>query len=183
MTSKPTTGEPNLDPIFKSKLQVIKLLALDFDGVLTDGRVYTNEEGIEMVRSSRRDSMGIGILEKNGVEVVVISTEANPVVSARCSKIKVPCFQRVDKTEGKAEILRRVMAEKNLASAQVAYVGDDVNDLAVLKVAGVRLTVADGHPKVQAVCDYVATRKGGDHAVREICDLILEAQGKEIAWH
>lgn len=172
-----------MDMALRSKLEKVRLLALDFDGVMTDGKVYSDQDGREMVRSSRRDSMGTGILQKNGIEVVVISTEANPVVTKRCEKIKVPCFQRVDKTEGKAEVLKRIIAERGLKPEEVAYAGDDVNDLGALAVSGVRITVADGHAEVKAVCDFVATRKGGDHAVREICDLILEAQNKEIAWH
>jgi len=161
------------------KLAKIKLLALDFDGVMTDGFVYVDQDGRERVRCSRRDGMGIGLLKKNEVEVCVISTEKNPVVSARCQKLKIPCEQGIESSNGKGEILRKIMEEKGFSAEEVAYVGDDINDIVPLKMAGVAMTVADGHPLIKPVCHYVAFSRGGDHAVREICDLILKAKNIE----
>jgi len=139
--------------------------------------VYVDEEGREMVCCSRRDGMGIGILQKNGVQVVVISTEANPVVTKRCEKIKVKCWQKIESTNGKLEILQGHAKEVGLAPEEIAFVGDDVNDIAALKFSGVAFTVADGNVLVKEVTDYVTQAKGGDHAVREICELIMEAKG------
>lgn len=162
------------------KFKKIKLLAMDFDGVMTDGMVYINQKGEEMVRCSRKDGLGIEMLRRAGISACVISKEANSVVTARCNKLKIPCWQKVENGEGKAEILKRIMAEQGLFSEEVAYLGDDLNDLEPLKVAGIAITVADGHEAVKKVADYVTKAKGGEHAVREVCELILEIQRKEL---
>ncbi len=157
-------------------LAKIKLLALDFDGVMTDGFVYQDQDGRESVRCSRRDGMGIGILRRSGVGVCVISTEKNPVVSARCQKLKIPCTQGVESSGGKGEVLKRFVKDSGFSMKEVAYVGDDVNDFIPLKLSGIAMTVADGHVLLKKICRYVTKAKGGDHAVREICELILKAK-------
>ena len=164
----------------KDKLSKIKLLATDFDGVMTDGLVYVNQEGQETVRCSRKDGMGVELLKKNGVLVGVISKETNPVVTARCNKLKIPVWPGINTGEGKLESLKRIMKEQNLSIEEVAYVGDDINDLPTLKFAGVALTVADGHPLVREVADYIAKASGWHHAIREIADMILEARGVKL---
>lgn len=168
--------------IFTEKLKHIKLVVTDFDGVHTDGRVWVDENGIESVVCSRKDGLGISMLKKAGIEVHVISKERNPVVSARCKKLDIPFDQGVHDSDGKLEILKRITGERNLAPAQVLYVGDDVNDRASLDFAGVAVTVADGHPSLMEICDYVTLRKGGDHAVREVAEQILMAQGVSISF-
>jgi len=165
------------DEILRRKLAGIKLLACDFDGVMTDGRVYVDQDGRETVRCSRRDGMGITMLQNAGVEVVVISREANPVVTKRCEKIGVKCWSAVETTLGKLGILQAHAAESGLTVDQIAYVGDDVNDIAALNYAGVAFSVADGHRAVQSIADYVTKASGGNHVVREICELIFEAKG------
>lgn len=164
-----------MDKSLEQKLSKIKLLALDFDGVMTDGFVYVDETGKETVRNSRLDSFGIGMLRGAGIKVVVLSTEANRVVSVRCKKLNIKCTQKIDSREGKAEIFKRTLQEENVSADGAAYVGDDVNDLDVFKIAGVKITVADGHRSVIEQADYVTKAKGGDHAVREICELVLAA--------
>ncbi len=161
----------------KDKLSKIKLLATDFDGVMTDGMVYVDQDGHESVRCSRKDGMGVELLKKHGVTIGVLSKETNPVVAARCNKLKIPVWQGIGTGEGKLEILKRIMNEQNLSVEEVAYVGDDINDLPTLKFAGVALTVADGHPLVKAVAHYTAKASGGNHAIREIAEMILEAKG------
>ncbi len=163
----------------KEAKSLIKLLALDFDGVMTDGLVYVDQNGREHVRCSRKDGMGIDLLKKNAIEVCVISTEKNPVVLKRCQKLKIPCTQGIESSDGKGEILKKFVKDKGFNLKEVAYVGDDVNDIVPLKLAGVAITVADGHPVVKQTCHYIASSRGGDHAVREICDLILEAKKVE----
>ncbi len=163
--------------LLKEKFKKIKLLAMDFDGVMTDGTVYVSQEGAETVQCSRKDGLGIEMLKKNGLDAVVISKEINPVVSVRCKKLKIQCVQKVKDSDGKLEILKKILKERKLAGNEVVYIGDDLNDFAVLRYAGVAVTVADGHPKVKAICDYITKAGGGQHAVREICELILEAKG------
>lgn len=159
----------------------VRLVCLDFDGTLTDGMVYVDETGRETVRCSRRDSLGIEMLQAAGVAVCVISKEANPVVAVRCAKMKVRCEQAVTTGEGKAEILQRTVAQMDLSLEEVAYMGDDVNDLPALKIAGLAVAPADAHSLVRVVVSHVTEAAGGCHAVRELCDLILKAQGKAIA--
>ncbi len=148
----------------------ISLLALDFDGVLTDNRVWTDETGREMVAASRGDGFGLAALQRAGVSVVVISKERNPVVAARCAKMLVRHFQGVD---DKASLFRRLLAEEGFSPAETVFVGNDVNDLPVFPLAGWAVAVADAHERVRRQADFVLSRRGGHGAVRELCDLIL----------
>ncbi len=158
----------------------VKLLAMDFDGVMTDGCVYVDENGVELVKCSRKDGLGILLLKKNNIQALVISKEVNPVVSARCKKLQIDCWQAVDDGEGKLAILKRVAQERGVPMENIAYMGDDLNDLAVFAHVGLAVSVADGHPKIVEHCHDVTTACGGMHAVREVCEKILLAQGIEL---
>jgi N-acylneuraminate cytidylyltransferase len=151
--------------------ETIKLLVLDFDGVLTDNRVWVNQDGTEAVAAYRSDSYGLSLLRKAGVESIVISKETNPVVAARCKKMKVPYLQSIDDKE---KALNDLLAEKGIDSSQVIFVGNDVNDLPGFRVAGWSVAVADALPEVIREADYVLSKPGGRGAVRELCDLILK---------
>jgi N-acylneuraminate cytidylyltransferase len=150
----------------------IKLLVLDFDGVLTDNRVWVNQDGVESVAANRSDSYGLGMLRKAGIESMVISKEANPVVAARCKKMNVPYLQSIDDKE---KALKNLLAERKLDASQVVFIGNDVNDLPGFRVAGWSVAVADALPEVIREADYVLSNRGGHGAVRELCDLILNA--------
>jgi len=154
----------------------IKLLALDFDGTLTDGFVYTDQEGREFVRCSRRDSLGINALKRLGIIVVVISTETNSVVDVRCKKLGIESFSGIS-GERKLFVLARYMEKNRIGQIQVAYMGDDINDIGCLEFAGIAITVADGHELCKDYADYITKKTGGNHAVREVCDLILKDRG------
>ncbi len=149
----------------------IELLVMDFDGVLTDNRVWVNQDGVEAVAAYRSDSYGLGLLRKTGVETMVISKEVNPVVATRCNKMKVPYLQGIDDKE---TALQKVLAEKGIDAANVVFVGNDVNDLPGFRVAGWSVAVADALPEVVREADYVLSKPGGRGAVRELCDLILK---------
>lgn len=166
----------------REKLSRIRLLATDFDGVMTDGSVYVDQTGIEMVRCSRKDGLGISMLKRAGIPIVVISKEPNPVVAVRCKKLGIPCFHGIENGEAKLKILQEYLLNEKIDPADVAYVGDDLNDLEVLKYVGVSLTVKDAHPEVLKICDYIATRPGGGHAFREICELILTSKGLPLKY-
>ena len=150
----------------------IELLIMDFDGVLTDNRVWVNQDGVEAVAANRSDSYGLGLLRKAGVESLVISKETNPVVAARCNKMQVPFIQGIDDKE---TALRKVLVEKKIDAANVVFVGNDVNDLPGFRVAGWSVAVADALPEVIREADYVLSKPGGRGAVRELCDLILKS--------
>lgn len=149
----------------------ISLLALDFDGVLTDNRVWTDQNGTESVSSNRSDSHGLELLrQKTGIPVMVISKETNPVVAARCKKIKLPVEQSVD-DKGKA--LNRIIDHLELNPESVIFMGNDVNDIPAFAVTGLAVAPADAHPEVKRRADLVLSMNGGQGAVRELCDIIL----------
>ncbi len=152
----------------------IKLLALDFDGVMTDGRVLVSQDGNESVFCSRKDGLGIELLQQAGIKIIVISKETNSVVAVRCKKLNIPCWQSVETGHGKKEILERAIVESGLDASEVAYMGDDVNDIPALQLAGLAIVVADGHEQAKQHADHITTSRGGDHAVREVCDMLLE---------
>ncbi|MBU4225168.1 MAG: HAD hydrolase family protein, partial [Chloroflexi bacterium] len=149
----------------------VQLLVLDFDGVLTDNRVWVDQNGREMVAANRSDSLGINMLRQNGVETVVISKETNPVVAARCRKLNVPYIQGED---NKASALKKMSVERKIDASHVVYLGNDINDLPCFPLVGWAVAVADAMPEVARQADYVLTRPGGRGAVRELCDLILD---------
>jgi N-acylneuraminate cytidylyltransferase len=149
-----------------------KALVLDFDGVLTDNRVWVDESGTETVGFDRGDGMGIEQLRATGVELLVLSTERNPVVSARCHKLCIPVEQGLADKRG---ALVRWASEKGIDLADVAYVGNDVNDLGCLEIVGIAVAVSDSHPDVLRAAHVTLSRPGGHGAVREICDMIRSA--------
>jgi len=164
--------------VLQDKFKKIKLLALDFDGILTDGNVYVFQDGKEAVRCSRRDGFGIELLKGVGIIVCVISKEINPIVKMRSDKLDIPCWQGIVDGPGKLAILKRLTIKYKLSVNQIAYMGDDLNDSDALKYVGVGITVADGHPVLKKAANYITKAKGGDHAVREVAELILKYQKK-----
>ncbi len=160
----------------RAMLRGVRLLVLDFDGVMTDNRVLVLEDGREAVLCNRGDGLGLEMLRKAGLPVVVISKEANPVVGARCRKLKIRCEQGI---EDKLAVLTSVAGELGLHLARVAYVGNDVNDLACMSAVGVPIAPSDAHPEALRVARIVTDAAGGMGAVREICDLLLAAEGEE----
>ena len=149
----------------------IKLLVLDFDGVITNNKVYLNEEGIESVCCNRSDGLGIEMLKnKTKVEVIVISKEKNPVTLRRCEKLKIQCLNGIDQ---KHQILLEEIKKRNLDFKEVCFVGNDINDLECLKLVGIGVATNDAYPEVKEIANYITKKKGGEGAVREVCDLIL----------
>lgn len=155
----------------------IRLLVLDFDGVMTDDRVIVREDGVESVVCSRGDGMGLERLRLHGVvEVAVLSKEKNPVVAARCRKLKIPCHQGYDH---KLPHLQALASERGLDPSQIAYVGNDVNDIEPMSWCGVAIAVADARPDVRRMADMVTRRPGGRGAVREVCELLLDTHADD----
>jgi YrbI family 3-deoxy-D-manno-octulosonate 8-phosphate phosphatase len=151
----------------------VKLIVSDFDGVITDNRVWTDENGKETVAASRSDSMHIRTLRERGIEVMILSSEPNPVVKARAEKMGVKSVQGID-LRGKGDALKKLLAEKKVDAANVVYIGNDLNDLPCFEIAGWAVAVADAYPEVLQAADYVLTKPGGHGAVRELCELVLE---------
>jgi len=168
MTSQMLISDPASAPLWDS----IRLLVLDFDGVMTDNRVHVAEDGHESVSCSRGDGMGLELLRKRGFPVIVLSKEQNPVVAARCRKLRIECVQGL---EDKLTELRAVAKRLGVEASQVAYVGNDVNDIECMRFAGLPVAVADAEPACLAAARLVTARPGGRGAVRDVCDALLGA--------
>jgi YrbI family 3-deoxy-D-manno-octulosonate 8-phosphate phosphatase len=148
----------------------IRLVVFDFDGVLTDNRVWVDEQGHEMVAANRSDSMGLKYLREAGVEAMVLSTETNPVVAARCKKLRLPVLQAVD---DKATTLKQLLAERGIDPQNVIFVGNDTNDTPCFPLVGCAVVPADAQTQALKEADIILTRPGGHGAARELCDMIL----------
>jgi N-acylneuraminate cytidylyltransferase len=149
----------------------VELVVFDFDGVMTDNRVWVDEEGHEQVAASRSDSEGLSAMRKRGVQVIVLSKETNPVVSARCRKLNLPVVQGIN---DKPVVLRQYLEEHHFDPRHVVYVGNDVNDLPCFPVVSCAVAPVNAEPEILRQADLVLSRKGGHGAVREICDLIVQ---------
>ncbi|MDO8486445.1 MAG: HAD hydrolase family protein [Candidatus Staskawiczbacteria bacterium] len=160
-----------MNKMLEKKFKKIKLLVLDFDGVMTDNKVLVSEDGKEAVFCNRSDGLGIGMLIKKGVEIIVISKEKNKVVQARCDKLEIKCLRGID---NKRDSFLREVKKRNLKLENVCFVGNDINDLECIKTAGIGVAVVDAYPEVLKAADYITSKKGGRGAIREVVDLILK---------
>jgi len=147
----------------------IEMVVLDFDGVLTNNKVIVMEDGTEAVICSRSDGFGLERIKELGIHLFVLSKEKNPIVSARCKKLNIPCIQGCD---DKAVRLRKEIESLGLALQQVAYIGNDINDIPCLQIVGLPVCVADAHPEARRLAKIVTSKKGGEGAVREFCDIV-----------
>ncbi len=158
------------------KAAKIRLLVFDVDGVLTDGRLIVDDNGMEYKAFFSKDGLGIKMLQKTGVNVAVITARTSNVVIHRMESLgikhiyqgqleKLPAFEHVLQAEG-------------IPAEQAAYVGDDVIDLPVLLRCGLAVAVADAHPLVKQHCHWVTPNQGGRGAARDVCELIMKAHGK-----
>jgi YrbI family 3-deoxy-D-manno-octulosonate 8-phosphate phosphatase len=153
--------------------ETIKLLVLDFDGVISNNLVWTDQDGREMVTASRSDSIRIKALREVGVETIILSSETNSVVTARAKKMGIEAIQGLG-LHAKGPALMRLLDERGIDPAQVVHVGNDVNDLPVFEIVGWSVAVADAYPEVLRAADFILSKPGGGGAVRELCDLILK---------
>lgn len=154
-------------------LAAVQLVAFDFDGVFTDNTVYVTQNGVESVRCWRSDGLGLARLKRLGVHLLIVSTEQNPVVTARASKLKVACRQGI---EDKADAIKKISRELGVALEHVMFVGNDINDIPAFKSVGLPVSVADAYPEVLPHILMQTCKPGGYGAVREVCDLIFEAR-------
>ena len=157
----------------QQRLSQVKLLALDVDGVLTDGGLYYTETGEELKKFNVKDGMGLKLLMQAGIEVAIITNSNSPSVWHRAKKLGIShVFVDIDE---KLPILESLCSQLGLTLQQVAYVGDDINDIPILKQVACPLTVADAIKQNQNLAIYTTKATGGNGAVREVCELILES--------
>ena len=159
-----------------SRLKRIRLFATDVDGVLTDAGMYYSESGEELKKFNTRDGMGIKLLQRAGLITAIVTQERTKLVARRGEKLMIPEVHQG--VMDKLSLVREMAGRHALSMEQVAFIGDDINDLATLKAVGFSATPADGLPQVLAEVDYVCAKKGGEGAVREIIEMILQAQQK-----
>ena len=153
----------------------VDLIVFDFDGVFTDNKVYTAQDGTETVVCDRRDGLGIEMLKKINIPMFILSMEQNPVVIARAKKldleVKAGC-------EDKKSFLQYYFKKKGIDSANVIYIGNDINDLDAMEMVGFSVCPSDSHVKVKESATYILASNGGNGAVRELAELLIQNQGK-----
>jgi len=153
----------------------IKIIVYDFDGIMTDNKVFIDQNGNEMVQVNRADGLGVAEIKKLGIKQIIISTEKNPVVSARALKLGIPCLQGI---ENKSLALIDYCKNNNIDLQNVAYVGNDINDKNVMEIVGIKFCPSDAHESILNISDHILNAKGGGGVIRELLDLIINQKGE-----
>ena len=154
----------------EEKIDVIKLVITDVDGVLTDGGMYYNNDGEYMKKFNTKDSMGMELLLENGIKTIFLTREDSKIVKERVKKIAI-----VDLYSGimkKEEIIPEILEKYSVSLQEIAYIGDDLNDLEIMKSVGFCATPSDGNKVIKDISDYICELEGGKGAFREFADLI-----------
>jgi 3-deoxy-D-manno-octulosonate 8-phosphate phosphatase (KDO 8-P phosphatase) len=160
------------------KIKKIKLFVTDVDGTLTDGTTYYSSEGEQLKQFSIHDGMGIVLLKKAGIEVAILTSESSPIVEARAKKLKIEHVGLGSRN--KKQDLNELAQKLNYSLDEIAYIGDDVNDLQPLEICGLAGCPSDSVAAIKNVADYICELPGGKGAVREFAELILINQNKPI---
>lgn len=158
----------------KNKAKNIKLLALDVDGVLTDGRIWFTENGKECKAFNTQDGYGLVALQKFAIEIAVISGRRSDCVTQRMQELRIRHI--IQGHSDKLRQLKNLVNELHVCLDRVVYVGDDIPDIPAIKAVGLGVAVANARPEVIACADWVTQCHGGYGAVREVCDLLLASQ-------
>lgn len=157
----------------EKRMQNIKLIVYDFDGVMTDNKVRVDENGIESVLVSRGDGYGISQMKKLGIKQGIISTERNPVVTRRAEKLDIPVIQDVQE---KGEVFRRYVESQGLSMEEVMYIGNDLNDYSAIMQAGIKGAPLDAEAEILEIADWISTRRGGDGVMRELYRILSKVK-------
>jgi 3-deoxy-D-manno-octulosonate 8-phosphate phosphatase (KDO 8-P phosphatase) len=156
------------------KLKPIKLLLLDVDGVLTSGHIIYSGSDIETKMFNVKDGLGIRLLQKAGIEVGIITGRTSVALLTRCNDLGITMIY--DGIKAKGDIFDNILSQTHLQAHEVAFVGDDLPDISLMKKTGVSIAVGDAHDAVKKYADITTSRKGGEGAVREVCEMILDAK-------
>jgi len=160
-----------MTPALRTRLRRVRALVLDVDGVLTDGGMYYGNDGEVLKKFHTRDGMGIALLREAGISVAFITGEQTEIVRRRAAKLRVEDVYLGVEEKGAA--LQDFLKKRQLKVEEVAYVGDDMNDLPCLKQVGLAIAVADAMPQVRKAAHWVTRCRGGEGAVREVAELLL----------
>ena len=158
----------------KEKIKKIKLIATDVDGVLTDGGMYYSSKGDTLKKFQAIDGMAVSILKRNTIPTVIITKERNQIVKQWSSKMNID--RLFDGIKNKEKIVPKLCKLYSLSENNIAYIGDDVNDLEILKRVGFSITPKDGNLEVKKIVDYICKSSGGEGVLREICDLVISVK-------
>lgn len=150
----------------------IRALVYDFDGVMTDNRVLVLEDGREAVFCNRSDGLMVGILREKGYQQFILTSEQNPVVKARAAKLKIPVYTATANPETKGKLLEQLLTEHGLEPSQVAYVGNDLNDVECFKKVGLTFAPSDSHPAILKLASHILPTPGGSGVLRHILDYL-----------
>jgi 3-deoxy-D-manno-octulosonate 8-phosphate phosphatase (KDO 8-P phosphatase) len=156
----------------------VKLLVLDVDGVLTDGRIIMDHKGREIKAFDVRDGHGIKLLREAGIEVAMLTGRSSSVVQRRAGDLGIPPSRVRQGVKDKVRAYQEIAREMGIGDEETCFVGDDLVDIPLLKHVGTPIVVADGAEEAKQVASYITQSPGGRGAVREVCDLLLQAQGK-----
>ena len=151
----------------------IKLIVYDFDGVMTDNRVYVDHEGREMVQVNRGDGLGVSQIKKLGIEQIIISTEQNQVVAQRAKKLKIICFHGID---NKLSCLNEYAESSQISLENICFVGNDINDLEVMSAVGIKICPLDAADEIKKIADIVINKNGGEGVLRELFNIVKLAK-------
>ncbi len=158
----------------QENLKAIKLLITDVDGVLTDGGLYYTSEGLIMKKFNVKDGMGVRLLKQVGIKTAIITTDTSDLVKLRAERTKVDyLYMGVWDKENK---MKEICEAENILPENVAFIGDDVNDIGIIKEAGLTASPIDGIEDVKQIVDIVLSRKGGEGVFREFAEMILKAK-------
>lgn len=160
------------------KIRRVRLLMLDVDGVLTDGRIIVDDAGLESKQFDVRDGHGLKLLMRYDIGVAIVTGRRSRVVDHRAADLEIAEVHQGIWNKG--EVLAGILERQKLAAEESAYIGDDIVDIPLLRKVGFAVAVADAVPEVQGAADYVTRCAGGRGAVREVCEMILKAKG---LWH
>ncbi len=155
----------------KDKISKIKIVLTDIDGVLTDGGLYYTDEGMVMKRFFVRDGMGAVMLQEKGIEVGIVTSDKSEIATARGKRLN---FELVySGVKNKKQVIEEICSLRKIIPENIAYIGDDVNDIEALKIVGFSACPADAIDPVNSLVDYVCKKEGGRGAFRELADLIM----------
>ena len=158
-----------------AKARTVKLLICDVDGVMTDGGLFFGDNGLEYKAFHSRDGLGIKMLQRSGIPLAVITARTSDVVKHRMKNLNIDLvFQG---QQNKVQAFEALCQTQNLTAEQIAYVGDDLVDMPVMKRVGLSIAVADAHDLVRQHAHWITRHGGGHGAVRDVCELLMEAQG------
>jgi len=158
-----------------SKLKKIKLLLLDVDGVLTDGGIIYNDNGAETKVFNVKDGLGIRLLMEAGIHLGIVTGRRSNALYSRCKDLGIDLIY--DGIGNKVDVLDALLEQTGVSAEEVAFIGDDLPDLALMKMIGLAIAVGDAHHSIIDNADMVTSAKGGNGAVREACEAILKAKG------